>query len=230
MLVCHRYKFIFIKTRKTAGTSLEIALSKFCDQHDTITPIFAEDEKIRKELGYKSPRNYEIPFNNYVPKDWLRLAIFKKKALYSNHMSASKIRPRVDPKIWNSYFKFCFERNPWDKAVSWYYWLTRDLHPKPSFGEFINELDAYKLSNFDVYSINNQIAVDRVGRFENLENELQEISEILKLPDSLKLPKAKAKGNYRPEKRSYRDLMGAEEEKIIANICYREIKSFGYKF
>jgi hypothetical protein len=39
MIINHRYKFIFLKTRKTAGTSIESALSQFCDSNDIITPI-----------------------------------------------------------------------------------------------------------------------------------------------------------------------------------------------
>lgn len=30
MIVSHRYRYIFIKTKKTAGTSIEIALSRHC--------------------------------------------------------------------------------------------------------------------------------------------------------------------------------------------------------
>ncbi len=34
MIVSHKYEFVFIKTKKTAGASVEIALSKFCGVED----------------------------------------------------------------------------------------------------------------------------------------------------------------------------------------------------
>ena len=48
VIISHRHRFIFIKTGKTAGTSVEIALSKFCGPEDVITPISPEDEATRK--------------------------------------------------------------------------------------------------------------------------------------------------------------------------------------
>lgn len=51
MIVPHKYQFIFLKTSKTAGTSIEIALSRICDKGDIITAVSDEDEKIRNELG-----------------------------------------------------------------------------------------------------------------------------------------------------------------------------------
>ena len=49
MIISHRYKFIFLS--KTAGASIKIALSQFCDASDIITPIAEEDEAVRKESG-----------------------------------------------------------------------------------------------------------------------------------------------------------------------------------
>jgi hypothetical protein len=34
MILSHRYRFIFLKTGKTAGTSVEIALSEYCGAED----------------------------------------------------------------------------------------------------------------------------------------------------------------------------------------------------
>ena len=45
MIINHEKKIIFIKTKKTAGTSLEIALSKYCGANCVIAPIAPVDEK-----------------------------------------------------------------------------------------------------------------------------------------------------------------------------------------
>ena len=39
MIISHKYKFVFIKTMKTAGTGIEIHLSAHCGDDDIATPI-----------------------------------------------------------------------------------------------------------------------------------------------------------------------------------------------
>jgi len=43
MIISHKYKFIFIKTVKTAGTSIEVFLNNYCGEEDIITPIHPKD-------------------------------------------------------------------------------------------------------------------------------------------------------------------------------------------
>ena len=39
MIISHSRRFIFIKSTKTAGTSVEAALSNFCERDDVVTPL-----------------------------------------------------------------------------------------------------------------------------------------------------------------------------------------------
>ena len=51
MIASHAHRFVFVKTRKTAGTSLEIALSRHCGPSDAEIVAERFDRTIR-EFGY----------------------------------------------------------------------------------------------------------------------------------------------------------------------------------
>ena len=76
MIISHKHKFIFLKTVKTAGTSIEIALSKYCGPDDIITPASPEDEITRSELGYPGPQNCFSPIRKYLGSVTSPAAIF----------------------------------------------------------------------------------------------------------------------------------------------------------
>jgi len=57
MIASFQHGFVFIKTRKTGGTSVEIVLSSWCGAHDICTPLIPEDELIRARYG-GSPLNF----------------------------------------------------------------------------------------------------------------------------------------------------------------------------
>src|SRR5689334_7330747 len=58
MIVSHTHKFIFLKTKKTAGTSIELALSELCGPADVITPLTEIDEAQR--AGKRGAQNWRL--------------------------------------------------------------------------------------------------------------------------------------------------------------------------
>ncbi|WP_395372967.1 sulfotransferase family 2 domain-containing protein [Marinicella sp. W31] len=228
MIINHRYKFIFLKTRKTAGTSIEIALSKFCDAHDVITPITEEDEQLRKQEGFLGPQNYHIPFSHYHRQDWKNLIGSPGRKKFHNHAEALFIKENISAEIWNNYFKFTFERNPFDKAISRYYWSTRHRNTDISISKYLKNARVDLLSNWNTYTINDEIAVDFVGRYETLSDDLQKIKDKINLPENLNLPQAK--GNYRKNRAHYTDVLDSQARSRIEIVCAKEIAAFDYRW
>ncbi|MCS1352665.1 sulfotransferase family protein [Mechercharimyces sp. CAU 1602] len=213
MILSHRHKFIFLKTRKTAGTSIEISLSRFCGPKDILTPISLADEKIRFSVG-KQAQNYSL----------------KGIELY-NHIPASEVKVLVGNKVWNSYYKFCFDRNPWDKVVSSYYYLNEDPTVPfsfSSFEQFFSEGWYKRQFNYPLYTIDDTIAVDYIGRFENLNEDLQKICKNIGVPFDNWLPRAK--GNFRPQTRHYRSLYTPQQRALVSHYYKKEIELHGYTF
>ncbi|WP_297762663.1 sulfotransferase family 2 domain-containing protein [uncultured Alcanivorax sp.] len=228
MIVSHKHKFIFIKTAKTAGTSIEIALSEFCGDEDIITPISESDEKIRSDLGFRGPQNYRVPLNKYKKIDWAKLFLQGKPAGFYNHMPASEIKALLDRDVWNSYYKFCFDRNPWDKFVSLYYWLNRSDRYS-SIEDFMNNGMEQGINGFDLYAIGGIKAVNAVYKYEEMADSLEDISLVLGLPKKLELPKYKAKAGVRKSGGHFSEVLTEEQILMVDLMAAREIKLLGYE-
>ena len=229
MIISHEHKFIFLKTTKTAGTSIEIALSEYCGPRDIITPISLEDEKTRTVLGFRGPQNYIIPFASYSFSDMVYFLIRGKRRQYHNHIAARLVRRFIGEEIWQSYFKFCFERNPWDRAVSQYYWRRAEGAPH-TFSEFIDSrnLKSLRKKGFGLYAMDGEVVVDRICLYENMSEELAYISERLQLPKKLALPRSKS--SSRKDKEQYRDIFNRTDREKVADLFAEEIKLLGYEF
>ena len=144
-------------------------------------------------------------------------------------MPAKEIKKYIGKTCWNDYFKFCFERNPWDRVVSLYYFLCNS-EPRPSITEFIASgilLDLRK-GGYYLYTIDDKIAVDKIYLFENIDKEIRDISKLLGFPEIPKLPRAKS--GYRNDKIHYRDILSEQDKKKIEEMFAEEIGLLGYTF
>ncbi|NEQ68737.1 MAG: hypothetical protein F6K21_25195 [Symploca sp. SIO2D2] len=84
------------------------------------------------------------------------------------------------------------------------------------------------ISNWSIYSINDMLAVDYVGRYERLQEDLDEISRRLNLPGSIELPKTKS--GHRKDRAHYSEVLSEEARRRIEVVCAREIAALGYKW
>lgn len=225
MIISHKHRFVFIKTHKTAGTSVEIALSPFCGPEDVITPISAEDEHVRQQLGYPGPQNVIVPRARRTWRDSLRVVRDGKPTHFYNHASASFVRKRVDPSVWDDYFKFCLERNPWDKAVSLYYWRP-NLNAYPTLTDFVQSRKVRRIRDWRMYARASGVIVDRVYKYEAIDEAMAELRDRLGLPETPRLPRAKS--GYRRDKRPYREVLTGKDRDRIARLCTPEIAHLGY--
>ena len=228
MIISHKHKFIFIKTNKTAGTSVEIALSKFCGANDIVTKISRVDEKTRKSLGYTGAQNYLA--NRDPALNWIDRLLGRSEAeVFFNHMPATRIRELIPRKIWDGYFKFCIERNPWDRTVSAYYWKNK-LEPRPPMIDWLNKGGHKVLQDRgrELYTIDGSIVVDQVIKYENLTDDLEAVRLKIGLPAPLELPNSKS--STRKDRRPYEQIFGDEEKQIIARDFAFETRTFGYEF
>jgi len=200
MIISHKYRFIFIKTIKTAGTSIEAWLSPHCGPEDVFTPI------VPPEAGHEA-RNYQG---------------------FYNHMSAWKIREAVEPDIWKGYFKFCVERNPWDKTVSDFCMANERAGSRYQFADYFRR--GRFCSSWELYTdVDGSLLVDRVLRYEQLDQQLGEVFLQLGIPWQGQL-NVWAKSGYRTDRKPYQQWYTQEQAAMVGKVFAEEIRTFEYAF
>ncbi|NOR57020.1 MAG: hypothetical protein GQ474_00675 [Sulfurimonas sp.] len=227
MIVSHKKKFIFIKTNKTAGTSIEIMLSEHCGDEDIITQISKKDEIIRQNLGFRGPQNSDIPLSKYKIADFLNIFKLKKKSFY-NHMSSAEIIENIGLDKWNEYYKFTFERHPVDRFLSFYFWHN-GKNSKVSISQFLksDKIKLLKKRGRDLYMNEDKVLVDKIYKYEELESSMQDIKDKLNILGELNLPVTKS--GTRDKKKNYKDLLTNEEILMIENEFNFEMNLMNYK-
>ncbi len=247
MIISHRHKFIYLKARKVAGTSVEVALAQHCGDEDIVTPV--------------GPFNPSWDEEEYAHPG-------KEVRGYSRHLPLIPLRRRLGRKLWDAYFKFAVTRNPWDLVVSQYHWATRSDYGdsyKGSVGRSLKRFwtrplkvrknsrqlgtnlartvmkmdvitfEFYVTHMLRYYESNDRFYFDRSGsvaldfliRYEHLQEDYTSVCDRLGLPVS-EVPSLKTKA--RVGRRHYTTYYNDRARERVAKMYHRHIEHFGYRF
>ncbi len=231
MILSHAHKFIYIKTYKTGSTSVEAALSAVCGPDDVITEASEQLRGVRQ----KPAQNYRIDHPDKPTRPLLKRLLgrperhYHPSVGYYEHMPGWRIRTYVGEEVWRDYYKFTFERNPWDRQVSWYHYKTKSepQGSKISFEAFNRDRRRAYVENWQLYTDNDAVAVNFVGRYETLEDDFSTVLATIGLAGKVTLPRTNVS---RTRSGSYRDHYSPEFERLIAAWYAPEINHFGYTF
>lgn len=230
MVISHSHRFIFIKTSKTAGTSVEVFLSGECGDGDVFTPIFPPSEKHRPRnyRGFFNPFREMVEVGKVLDKSTLGDLIDRRK--FYNHIAALRARARISKEVWNGYFKFAVERNPYDKVLSLYNMLNHRAEGKLSVDDFFGRGLYKKALNTKYYTDRSgNVILDRIIKYEELDSELRKIFRRLGVPFPNGL-NANEKANYRKGQfETYQDVFSNDQIGLITEFYHQEFSLWGYK-
>ncbi|WP_081616951.1 sulfotransferase family 2 domain-containing protein [Thioalkalivibrio sp. ALJ2] len=251
-IISHQHRFIFLRTRKTASSSVFASLARYAGPSDLIAHV----PDARKKYGVL-PKNNLRPWASLSTSDKMRgwrawcldrirpqndrrPRLERFLEVIPEHMTAQEIRDFLPPSMWDSYYKFCFERNPFDRAISLWVWRQHVKGSQFPFDRFLDALEsdhretqkrygASHGSNWPIYTIDNEIVMDRVYRYEELGQSLDHAGKMIGIPFDGWLPSLK-KGHRNTKTGPPHEFLSREQRQRLRQIFAREIEAFGYDF
>jgi len=213
MIISVKYNFIYIRTKKTASTSIHRALEQI---------LGPDDICIRRKYRDLS--------------SVLKRGVIPPEEGFETHVSAVAIKPYLQKRIWNRSFKFTSERHPYEKAVSLAYYFAskkdkiEERGRKPPSDDFDKVLNSVvkggKYRSFPLYFIDGAPVVSDFIRHESIEADLKRITEKLGI-DLPPLPEMKSA--IRTDRRPAGDILTKAQKETIYKKCQPEFELLGYE-
>lgn len=213
-MISHKHRCIFIHIPKTAGSSIN---------------------------SFFHP-NVKFHFKN---ADYDRLFGWcEKRKLHMQHATAKQLLETelISEDVWNSYYKFTFVRNPWDRAYSDYLWMMKFANIKGSFKDYMNQKDEFDeilndnskdsflgdhvLSQHKFFDLNGDLEVDFQGHFENFSSDIQVVLEQLGIDEQFDKNMNKSKRRYK----HYSQFFSNSNKKLVEEKYSKDIELFDYSF
>lgn len=246
MIISEQNKFVFIKGRKVASTTVEVLLSTICGESCIITPITPIDERFRLFEYGKHAQNYgadDLSVNSYIESlscstDKAIRDLVVPKGKYFNHMSLNEVF-EVYGNIPSDYRIIGIDRCPYDKIVSLasmtlgFKSYKYNVLPMVSDCRSLkNQIQALfdqgyirKVKNINLYESEKLDREVEIMNYENLYSEVDKLFSSLGRSMPKKVPHLKKGGGRRC---SLRDLFTREQLDEVNDIFLDEFIRFEY--
>lgn len=223
MLVSHRKRFIYLKTRKTASTSTEIFLEPYCVDDPSHVPQHSTRQLI-SDAGIVGSRREGVSAGD----------------LFFNHMPAALVRERIGVQNFDDYLTICNVRNPYDKMVSRFWWRlsgrgTRNDYTSLSFGDIRGQFNDYIMRSDTALLDNDRSSyfiegpvVDQFIRFEHLSDDMARVCSLLNI-DYDRSWLGRYNSGIRHIAAPTSAFYDAESAAKVARIFAWDIEKFGYR-
>ncbi len=165
-----------------------------------------------------------------------------------NHTTVAEYQMAFSRNEFNTFFKFCFVRNPWDRLLSAYLfmknggrnkgdrkWADENLTGFNSFNHFVLDWLNTENANSGIhFKPQNQFIttpnslppkVNFVGFFENIENDWEGIRKKMGVKSPLIF-----NNKTESKKKDYRSYYNNKTIEIVASVYHDDIALFGYSF
>jgi len=204
-MISHNKHFIFFHVARTGGTSIECALTLFCEH----APNRLDGTSRELESAFEC-----LP-------------------AYQKHATAQTISDAMDASDFKKMFRFAFVRNPWDRIVSLYHWGVQ-MQPSWKQQNFRDWLKTYYLAGWSdlpigwglqcsFLQVGNVLGATYVGRFETIEQDFRTVCAVIGVEATL--PR-----KWATEHRSYREYYDRTSQEAIGTVCEEDIDRFSYVF
>lgn len=201
-----------------------------------------------KTIFIHIPKTGGTSVEHAIGIDYADCVWMDKHKMWKQHATIQQIKAHLVSDIHNHY-KFTFVRNPWDRAVSdWMYLTQQKCHTfqscrvklqSPTLKDYLLSTGGYEKYNHlnsssgrgdHWFTQHSYIAIDGVdqmdyiGRFENLQQDFDTICDRIGIQRRL-LP-----GKNKTKHKNYTEYYDDETRDIVAKRYAKDIEYFGYKF
>jgi hypothetical protein len=207
MIISDSRKFVFVAIPKTGTHSVRRALRPHMSDEDMEQVRLFEEKK------------FPIP---------------ELANLRHGHISLAQLKPFLEPAKFDSYFKFAFVRNPFDRFVSYCAFMTRkggefEKDPRAVMWHILTAPGPRAHILFQpqcsfIVGADGKPLTDYIGRVEQMQSSFDEIC------DRIGIPRSTLEKTNESSRSDYREYYDDRIRQGVAKLYARDLELFGYEF